>query len=166
MSKRRMGWGLTIAALAFLSERRWRRPKDTLIVGMAVEPSGLDPTISAPVAIREVTWGNIYEGLVTIDKDGKIKPLLATEWTVSPDGLTYTFKLRPGVKFHNGTPFDSSIVKFSLDRARAAQFDQCAEAVLRADRQHRDARSADGGDQAQAAPPACSSIGSAGAMRS
>jgi peptide/nickel transport system substrate-binding protein len=119
MSKRRMGWGLTIAALALLSGASLASAKDTLIVGMAVEPSGLDPTISAPVAIREVTWGNLYEGLVTIDKDGKIKPLLASEWTVSPDGLTYTFKLRPGVKFHNGTPFDSSIVKFSLDRARA-----------------------------------------------
>ncbi|MGO4837942.1 ABC transporter substrate-binding protein, partial [Rhizobiaceae sp. 2RAB30] len=41
-------------------------------------------------------------------------------WSVSDDGLTYTFKLRPDVKFHNGTAFDSSIVKFSLDRARAA----------------------------------------------
>lgn len=93
--------------------------KDTLILGLPIEPTGLDPTISAPVAIREVTWGNIYEGLVTIDKDGKVQPLLATEWDVSDDGLTYTFKLRPDVTFHNGTAFDSSIVKFSLDRARA-----------------------------------------------
>src|ERR1700704_2200768 len=114
MSKRRMGWGLTIAALAFLSGASLASAKDPLIVGMAVEPSGLDPTISAPGAIRQVTWGNLYEGLVTIDTDGKTKPLLATVWTVSPDRLSYTFKLRPGVKFHNGTPFDSSIVKFSL----------------------------------------------------
>ena len=71
------------------------------------------------MAIREVTWGNLYEGLVTLDKTGKVKPLLATGWAISDDGLTYTFKLRPNVKFHNGTPFDSSIVKFSLDRARA-----------------------------------------------
>ena len=94
--------------------------KDTLTLGMAVEPSGLDPTIAAPTAIREVTWGNVFEGLVTIDEKGSIKPLLATSWTVSPDGLVYTFKLRPAVTFHNGTPFDSGIVKFSLDRARAA----------------------------------------------
>jgi peptide/nickel transport system substrate-binding protein len=111
---------LAFAALALLSGVSFACAKDTLILGMPIEPSGLDPTISAPVAIREVTWGNIYEGLVTIDKDGKVKPLLATEWTVSPDGLTYTFKLRPNVKFQNGTAFDSSIVKFSLDRARAA----------------------------------------------
>jgi len=93
--------------------------KDTLTLGLPVEPTGLDPTISAPVAIREVTWGNVFEGLVTLDEEGEVQPLLATAWDVSEDGLTYTFRLRDGVRFHNGTPFDSSIVKFSLDRARA-----------------------------------------------
>lgn len=120
MPKLRTGWGPTLAVLAIFSSVSITSAKDTLTLGLPIEPTGLDPTISAPVAIREVTWGNVYEGLVTIDKDGKIKPLLATEWTVSDDGLSYTFKLREGVKFHNGTPFDSSIVKFSLDRARAA----------------------------------------------
>lgn len=120
MLKHRTGLRAAVAALAIFSGVALAAAKDTLTVGMPVEPTGLDPTITAPVAIREVTWGNIYEGLVTLDKDGKIKPLLATEWSVSDDGLTYTFKLRPDVKFHNGTAFDSSIVKFSLDRARAA----------------------------------------------
>ena len=120
MLKLRTGWGPALAALAIFSSVSLAAAKDTLTLGLPIEPTGLDPTISAPVAIREVTWGNVFEGLVTIDKDGKIKPLLATGWTVSDDGLTYTFKLRPDVKFHNGTAFDSSIVKFSLDRARAA----------------------------------------------
>ncbi|MEZ5782670.1 MAG: ABC transporter substrate-binding protein [Rhizobiaceae bacterium] len=119
MSNMRTGLRGAVAALAILSSVAYASAKDTLTLGLPIEPTGLDPTISAPVAIREVTWGNIYEGLVTLDKDGQIKPLLATEWTVSDDGLTYTFKLRPDVKFHNGTAFDSSIVKFSLDRARA-----------------------------------------------
>jgi peptide/nickel transport system substrate-binding protein len=94
-------------------------PKSTLTVGMVVEPEGLDPTIAAPTSIREVTWANLYEGLVGLDQQGKVHPLLAQSWTISPDGLTYTFKLQPDVKFHDGTPFDSSIVKFALDRARA-----------------------------------------------
>jgi peptide/nickel transport system substrate-binding protein len=114
-----IGLKLALAALTLFSSASAALPKDTLTLGMPVEPTGLDPTISAPVAIREVTWGNLYEGLVTLDKAGEVKPLLATGWTISDDGLTYTFKLRPNVKFHNGTPFDSSIVKFSLDRARA-----------------------------------------------
>lgn len=107
------------AVFALLAGMSAAVAKDTLTLGLPIEPTGLDPTISAPVAIREVTWGNIYEGLTTIDKDGQIQPLLASEWNVSDDGLTYTFKLRSGAKFHNGTAFDSSIVKFSLDRARA-----------------------------------------------
>lgn len=93
--------------------------KDTLVLGLQVEPPGLDPTVAAPTAIREVVWGNLFEGLVTLDRTGKIQPLLAKSWTVSPDGLTYRFALQPGVSFHNGTPFEASIVKFSLDRARA-----------------------------------------------
>ena len=56
---------------------------------------------------------------MTLARAGAIQPLLAKSWTVSPDGLTYTFALQPGVTFHNGAPFDAATVKFSLDRARA-----------------------------------------------
>ena len=93
--------------------------KTTLTLGMAIEPTGLDPTIAAPVAIREVTWANLFETLVKLDETGHIQPLLAKSWTISPDGLTYTFALQTGVKFHDGTPFSSADVKFSFDRARA-----------------------------------------------
>src|SRR3954447_18757988 len=74
--------------------------KTSLVVGMPIEPPGLDPTIAAPVAIREVTWVNLYEGLVRIDRDGRVQPLLAKSWEIAPDGLTYTFHLQSGVKFH------------------------------------------------------------------
>jgi peptide/nickel transport system substrate-binding protein len=93
--------------------------KDKLVFGLPIEPTGLDPTIAAPVAIREVTWGNVFEGLTTLDEKGNVLPLLAKSWTVSPDGMTYTFQLQPGVTFHNGVAFDSGTVKFTLDRARS-----------------------------------------------
>jgi peptide/nickel transport system substrate-binding protein len=57
----------------------------------------------------------VTEGLVTYDFDFKPQPALATEWTVSPDGLTYSFKLRPGVKWHDGKPFTSADVASSID---------------------------------------------------
>jgi ABC-type transport system substrate-binding protein len=60
----------------------------------------------------------IFESLVQLDPSGAAKPLLATSWTTSPDGKVWTFKLRDGVKFHDGTPFDADAVKFSLDRVR------------------------------------------------
>ncbi|MGE7367518.1 ABC transporter substrate-binding protein [Neorhizobium sp. NPDC001467] len=94
--------------------------KSSVTLGMAVEPGGLDPTIGAQVMIGQVTWQNVFEGLTTIDRAGKVVPLLATSWDVSPDGLTYTFKLRDGVKFHDGTAFDSATAKFTLERARGA----------------------------------------------
>lgn len=94
--------------------------KTSLVLGMTVEPSGLDPTIAAPVAIGQVTWQNVFEGLTTVDRTGKVLPQLAKNWTVSPDGLTYTFALQTGVTFHDGEPFDATSAKFTLDRARAA----------------------------------------------
>lgn len=106
--------GLSLAAVAPASAA-----KTTLSVGMAVEPTGLDPTIAAPVAIREVTWANLFEGLVKLDRDGKVVPLLAKSWTVSSDGLSYTFRLQDNVRFHDGKPLTSADVKFSFDRARA-----------------------------------------------
>jgi peptide/nickel transport system substrate-binding protein len=63
----------------------------------------------------------IMESLYTVAPDGKtLKPWLATSYTASKDGKTYTFKLRPGVKFSNGRPMTSADVKFSIDEARAA----------------------------------------------
>ncbi|ARO28244.1 peptide ABC transporter substrate-binding protein [Rhizobium sp. NXC14] len=94
--------------------------KTALNLGMSVEPTGLDPTIAAPVAIGQVTWQNVFEGLVTIDQTGKVQPQLAKSWEISADGLIYTFKLRTGVKFHDGEAFDAAAAKFSLDRARGA----------------------------------------------
>lgn len=93
--------------------------KDTLSVGMVLEPPNLDPTAGAAAAIREVTYANLFEGLTRIDATGQVKPGLAESWTVSPDGLTYTFKLRANARFHDGTPFDCAIVQFSYGRAVA-----------------------------------------------
>ncbi len=59
---------------------------------------------------------NLYEGLVFPDYDGSIKPGLATSWKVSPDNLTYTFKLRKGVKFHNGKTLTADDVVFTAQR--------------------------------------------------
>lgn len=121
MSRRRFGTAaLALSVMLGGANAVWAAPKTAVALGMAVEPGGLDPTIGAQVMIGQVTWQNVFEGLTTIDRDGKVVPLLAESWTVSPDGLTYTFKLRQGVKFHDGEAFDSSTAKFTLDRARGA----------------------------------------------
>ncbi|MCD8339117.1 MAG: ABC transporter substrate-binding protein, partial [Burkholderiales bacterium] len=59
---------------------------------------------------------SFYEGLFRLDKDLKLKPVLAEEYDVSPDGLVYTFKLKKGVKFHDGTDFNAAAVKANFDR--------------------------------------------------
>ncbi|MGY4476775.1 ABC transporter substrate-binding protein [Bradyrhizobium sp. USDA 3364] len=93
--------------------------KDSVVMGMTLEPPGLDPTNAAAAAIAEVTLYNVYETLTKINEDGSVSPLLAESWQASADLKTYTFKLRKGVKFHNGESFDSAAVKFSYDRAAA-----------------------------------------------
>ncbi len=92
--------------------------KNSVTLGMALEPPHLDPTAGAPAAIDEIVYANLFEGLTRIDSTGAVQPALAESWSVSEDGKTYTFKLRTGVKFHDGTDFNADDVKFSLDRAR------------------------------------------------
>src|SRR3569832_2156955 len=94
-----------------------QKNKDSIVIAMQLEPPGLDPTAGAASAIGEITLYNIYETLTKLNGDGKVTPLLAESWEVSPDLKTYTFKLRKGVKFQNGEPFNAHAVKFSLDRA-------------------------------------------------
>ncbi len=91
--------------------------KDAMVLGMTLEPTGLDPTASAAASIAEVTLYSIYETLTKIQPDGKVVPLLAEKWDISPDLKTYTFTLRRDVKFQNGEPFNAHSVKFSFERA-------------------------------------------------
>ena len=93
------------------------RGKDSLVLGMTLEPPGLDPTAGAASAIAEIVLYNVFETLTKVHSDGSVTPLLAEGWEVSPDLKTYTFKLRKGVKFQNGEPFNASTVKFAFDRA-------------------------------------------------
>ena len=92
--------------------------KNTLTLGTTLEPPHLDPTAGAAAAIDETVYANVFEGLTRIDQNGAVQPQLATEWTVSGDGLVYNFKLRANARFHDGTTLDASDVVFSLDRAR------------------------------------------------
>ena len=102
---------------ALFSEARAQGPaKDRLVIGMSLEPPVLDPTKNAAAAIREVTTPSIFEALGRIDRTGAINPGLAESWSISEDGKEYVFKIRQGVKFHDGEPLDASVVKFSLDR--------------------------------------------------
>ncbi|WP_349365155.1 MAG: ABC transporter substrate-binding protein [Roseitalea porphyridii] len=89
-----------------------------LTLGMVLEPPHLDPTAGAAAAIDEVVYANVFEGLTRIASDGAVQPGLAENWVISDDGLTYTFELREGVTFHDGTTLDAGDVVFSLDRAR------------------------------------------------
>ena len=77
------------------------------------------PTLSSiNNSATPLTSGKIFDGLVTYDFDLNPKPQLATSWTVSPDGLKYTFKLREGVTWHDGKPFTSADAAFSILRLK------------------------------------------------
>ena len=87
-------------------------------IGVAI-PTDISETIDPHKATGALTFEilyNIYEGLIQVDKDGQLVGLLATDWSISEDGLHYEFKLKKGVKFHDGSPFTSEDVKFTYDR--------------------------------------------------
>lgn len=118
------------------ARRRWMRFAVSLplvaglVAGVAAGPAtaattfrvavGIDPDTLDPVGMTTTTIANmvdyVVETLTTIDPAGKVLPMLAESWTVSSDGTQYTFKLRRGVAFHDGTPFDARAVKWNLDR--------------------------------------------------
>ena len=118
MKRRTLLAGTAAAATATLPViSHAQRKKDAIVLAMALEPPGLDPTAGAASAIAEIVQYNIFETLTKINSDGTVSPLLAESWEVSPDLKTYTFKLKKGVKFQNGEPFNASAVKFSFERA-------------------------------------------------
>jgi peptide/nickel transport system substrate-binding protein len=107
---------LTLGIAMVLTPAWAKIPKDVLIVGQIAEPKSLDPAAVTAVNDFRILM-NVYDGLVRY-KDGKleVEPALATSWKISDDGITYTFTLRQGVTFHDGTPFNAEAVKFNFDR--------------------------------------------------
>src|SRR5215207_10671166 len=103
--------GFMVAAMASASAQ-------VLEIGADNSPTGLDPHLITAFPSFMVVNGNIYEGLTAIDKDLKTVPGLAESWTAAPDGKAYTFKLRSGVKFHDGSDMNAEDVVASIKRVQ------------------------------------------------
>ena len=92
------------------------QPAGTLVVGLVAEPVNLDPAQVTDLNSNRV-GRRIVETLVMFpDESTQIAPGLAESWTISKDGLRYAFKLRKGISFHDGTPFNAEAVKDSIER--------------------------------------------------
>ena len=100
-----------------------------LSIGMVLAPTSLDFTKADGAAIPQALLGNVYEGLVKLDQDGKVVPALARSWQVSPDRTTYTFALQENVKFSTGAAFTADDVKFSIDRVKTDWTTSLAKAM-------------------------------------
>ncbi|MDP6829920.1 MAG: ABC transporter substrate-binding protein [Alphaproteobacteria bacterium] len=111
---RRIGYAFAVAAVAALPFGA-QAAKDSVNIAMTLEPPGLDPRANAAAAIGQIALYNIYENLTRINQDATVSPMLAKSWTVSDDGLVYTFKLEQGVKFHDGSDFTSADVKYTFE---------------------------------------------------
>jgi peptide/nickel transport system substrate-binding protein len=92
--------------------------KDTIVYAAYADIKDWDPSVAASMEV--VMLSSVYETLTVYDTYGakNVKPGLATSWSTSDDGLIWTFNLRKGVKFHDGTPFNASTVKYSIERTK------------------------------------------------
>ncbi len=91
----------------------------TIRIGSLYEPQNLDNTAGAGQGINEAFNGNVYEALFKLTDAGTVEPSLVADYSVSDDGLTYTFTLRDGVTFHSGDPLTAADVKSSIERVTA-----------------------------------------------
>src|ERR1700716_4314258 len=111
--------------LGFLSERAAAhgQPEGQLIIAFdaSIAPVFLDPAETPGIGTPFVFLYAMHDALIKPLPGNDMAPCLAESWKESPDGLAYEFKLRPGLKFHNGDPFTAEDVKFSFLRAKGAR---------------------------------------------
>lgn len=111
--------GAALSAMVFAGAPAYAEtPADTLVEGFAIDDIiSMDPGEAFELSTAEMT-SNTYDLLVRLDMDdtSKVKGDLAESWTVSDDGLTYTFKLKPGMKFASGNPITAEDVAYSFER--------------------------------------------------
>lgn len=125
-SRWRLALLLTAACLAVLNCQIFARAQNVgtdtgpLVVGLWTEPTNLDPGVELNVASAKSVIDNVYEALVAYEGSSlEVSPRLAESWSVSTDGLTYTFSLRTGVQFHDGTSFNADAVVATIQRVQA-----------------------------------------------
>jgi len=106
-----------VAAIALLTLAACApRPTGRVVYGLTLAPSGIDPHVNASSELG-IPLTSVYDTLVYLDPaTGQFVPGLAERWEVSDDGRVYTFYLRRGVTFHDGTPFNAEAVRFNLER--------------------------------------------------
>src|ERR1700730_13622960 len=129
-----VGWVLA-AALAFAavpSQGAERAPSGRAVMAwhVTIAPSWFDPSTAPPQITPFAMLYAIHDALVRPYPGQKMGPSLAESWEESEDGLTYTFKLRPGLKFHNGDPVRTEDVKFSFERYQGTAAQTLKEHVL------------------------------------
>lgn len=86
-----------------------------VVVGIQQDIDSLDPHVAVAAGTKEILF-NVFDGLVNSDENGDVYPAVAQSYTISEDGLTYTFKLRDGIKFSNGNEVTVEDVKYSIER--------------------------------------------------
>src|SRR5438552_7419187 len=125
--RRAAALGISLVAaqslLSTFATRAWAaagvpRRGGVLKAAFSADPAGFDP-VRGPSGMSHVVIEQVYSTLMALDPDAKPYPELAESYQVSDGGLTYTFRLRRGVKFHNGDDLTASDVKFTFDRLRA-----------------------------------------------
>jgi peptide/nickel transport system substrate-binding protein len=109
---------LTAPFLAFAQQAQEPQQGGEIRVAITAPPPGWDPTVSTSQEIPRVVYNNLFEGLVKFDRTGAIVPALAESWDISADTLTWTFKVREGVKFHDGSALQLSDIVAKFERAR------------------------------------------------
>jgi peptide/nickel transport system substrate-binding protein len=110
-----VGFGLAMS----VSPARAQKSGGSITVGLELDIPGFDPLKVGVYDTAALTAASaIFDSLTSLDNSGKAQPRLALSWTSSEDFKTWTFKLRPGVKFHDGTPFNAAAYKENFDRQK------------------------------------------------
>ncbi len=104
-----------------VNEQNAEQKREDVVLGVRGEPLGFDPTQTGDGFSNTVEL-QLFDGLVQYDENRNIVGNLATDWNISDDGLVYTFDLKEGVKFHDGTELTAEDVKYSLDLAKESPF--------------------------------------------